>query len=183
MNQSIRIQIQNLKEMCKFLCNDNLFKVLGLSEKAKHLIKMRWKENKVFSEIAANYNVSQQRARILYLQSLRELNTQLNATAKQVETYKTIVPDYEHIERLNIPHKTTLISSLDYIRPEVIKILNSKNIFTISDILEFSKKDLLCIRGLGVKSVWDLNNLLSENGYNLKNEESKKHIITYKIKY
>lgn len=168
MNDIIRIQIQNSNEMGRLLCNDNLFKVLGLSEKAKTLLEMRWKKNKVFGEIATHYNVSQQRARIMYLRSVEELNVKLNATAQQVETYKTIVPYKTAVESLNTLHKSTLFSSLDCLRPNLIRLLNSKKIFTISDVLQFSKKDLLCIRGFGVKSVWELNNFLLENGYKLK---------------
>ncbi len=166
MNENIKTQ--NLKAMSQILCNEKLFTVLGISEKTKHLLNMRWKENMFFAQIAAQYNVSQQRARVLYLRSLSELNKQLNASARQLESINTFQSEKATNKKINILPESTLISDLSYNRPKVINLLNSKNIFTIADILEFSKKDLLCIRGLGVKSVWELKNLLFEHGYNLR---------------
>lgn len=161
MNKSYKIFKQNAIDLSNLICNDDLLNSLNLSEKSKLILKMRWRENKAFCEIASVYNVSNQRVIAIYSKTIKELSSNINIITKNILTQK------EEIHQLKVSENTLLIETFP-ISTKKLKLFHVKNIFTINDVLQFSKKDLLKMSGIGVKTVWDLENSLEKIGYFLR---------------
>lgn len=156
------VLIKNGVEMGEVFCNDYLFKLLDLKEESKAILKMRWKEKMTFKKIASVYNVSSQRISALYSKATNELSCNIDLIAKNILLQK------EEKEQTKISEDTLLIE-IFHINSKTTKLFHLKNIYTVADVLQFSKKELLKIRGIGVKTVWDLENSLEEKGYFLRN--------------
>jgi hypothetical protein len=160
-SENQRVLIKNAVEMGEMFCNDNLFRLLEVREGYIQILKMRWKEKMTFEEIANVYNVSHQRVISLYAKSIHELNSNINLIPKNILTQK------EKVHLSNVSVDTLLMDILPK-NAKAIKLFHYKEIYTISDVLNFSKMELLRIPGIGVKTVWELENSLEENGYFLK---------------
>ena len=114
-----------------------------------------------FEKIASVYNISYQRVIALYSKTINELSSNINIITKNILT------QLEDNHKLKVS-ENTLLMEIFPISTKKLKLFHLKNIYTISDVLQFSKKDLLKMSGIGVKTVWDLENSLEEIGYFLR---------------
>jgi DNA-directed RNA polymerase alpha subunit len=160
-SENRKVLIKNAVEMGEMFCNDHLFKLLEVKEESRNLLKMRWKEKMTFEKIASVYNISYQRVIALYSKTINELSSNINIITKNILTQK------EDNHKLKVSKNTPLMEIFP-ISTKKLKLFHLKNIYTISDVLQCSKKELLKMSGIGVKTVWDLENSLEEKGYYLR---------------
>ena len=173
------ITAKDRKVVYELLLMDDLIKLFKLTKKEAAIIKMTWKENKDFKEIADEFNSDEDTIKQKYVKAIKRFKDNMVNTSVQfqkinglkeenLKLHKIIriyeqkfgVLEIEEKEILNPLYKISIDSILMPVR--VFKVLKSKRINTIGDIMEYSKMDYLSWENFARKSLYDLENLLEK---------------------
>lgn len=114
-------------------------------------------------ELAHNFGITTSRTFQIVHNSYRLINAWLYRQQKKAEQKED--PGFNFIE-------TTHDNDIDCLELTIrsTNCLKAENIYTISDLLKWSEKELLKTPNLGIKSLTEIKDVLSTKGLRLKNE-------------
>ena len=147
----------------------------SISERNQDILVGRISKHKTYYELAAEYDVSQERIREIVMKFWDRICLRFSTIESCKKDEMETISELKEISLYN-PEKIGDILKHKYARniiqynfsTRVFKSLWQSGIKTIDQIAERTEEDLLEIRNLGRKSIQEIEDRLAEYGYSLK---------------
>ena len=180
LKDDIRISNAEIRRFYKFIGDDTIISLFGLKETETYILKKRWSELKTFSEIGKDLRLSGQRIQWLYDKTLEKIKQKtfgnvpkyreyLNITKHKKNRLELLKESLElHKGKIKKIELNSSINSLEDLNTKWKNILWDKNIKTIEDLIQYSKKELSLFKKMGPFAVLEIEKALSKHGFELK---------------
>lgn len=174
-----------LKKMYTLLGDERVIGLFNLDEREQEILRKYWYELKPMSVIAKELKVSWQRVQRMYGKIIGKIKTKIVSNARHYKLFLEVASNKNRklllleqsvaIQKKNVA--TTLqdadfsisIDSIAGFPTKWANILRERNIKTITDLVQYSKKELLRFRNIGPFVVLEIEKMLA--GYGLKLKE------------
>ena len=180
LKDDIRISTAEMRRFYKLIGDDSIISLFGLKETETFILKKRWSEFKTFAEIAEDLRLSSQRIQRLYEKALEKIKQKTFGNVPKYQEYLNIAKHKknrldllkESVELQKVSIKKidlkTSIESLEDLNTKWKNVLWDKNIKTIEDLVQYSKKDLSLFKKMGPFAVLEIEKSLGKYGFELK---------------
>lgn len=177
---NFRVGTVEIKSLYKLLGDDEFLNILELTQKETTILKKRWQEEKSFKLIGEELRISGARIQNLYhkiliraknkiISNLPKYNDYLNFTKTKKNKLEILKSNVELQKKISEKYDLKAsIESIDELSTKWKNVLWNKNIKTIDDLLQYSKKELLMFNKLGPFAVLTIEKALRERGFELK---------------
>ncbi len=181
---NIKISAVEIRSFYKLLGEDAIIGLFNLKEIESYILKQRWNELKTFSAIGKDLRLSGQRIQRIYYKIVDKVRVKTLSSLPKYQEYlefskykknrfealKDTVEFKKIISKNNIAKFDAKISidSIEELNSKFKNVLWEKNIRTIEDLKQYSKRDLLMFRKLGPFAVLEIEKSLLKYGFRLK---------------
>ncbi len=177
---NLKISAVEIRSFYKLLGEEAIIDLFNLKEIESYILKQRWNELKTFSAIGKDLRLSSQRIQRIYYKIIEKIKVK---TLSSVPKYQEYLEFSKHkknrleilkgrVEVQKIPIKKidikTSIDSLEDLNTKWKNVLWGKDIKTIEDLLQYSKKDLSMFKKMGPFAVLEIEKSLLKYGFELK---------------
>ena len=180
----LKIRAVEIRRFYKLLGDDGIIDLLNLPSTESYILKQRWFELKTFTAIGKELNLSGQRIQRLYSKTLEKIKSRTLGSIPRYKEYLEVTKNKknrisivasstefkkQNIENLKVEYDIkTSIDSIEELNTKWKNVLWNKNIKTIENLLQYSKRELLMFNKLGKFAVLDIEKALAERGFELK---------------
>jgi hypothetical protein len=186
--------LRDTKQMFNIIGNDKTFTLLtsNMPERLKQILQMSWKYCMSHKQIAEYFGISTARVKQLYERGVRRFKININKAIDEYEQMKIFFDDMENLKYENKELKeenqmfkrrfdalTTedklICGQVDVLKEKIINFdfdvrsinaLRGADVYTMEELVQFSRNDLMKFRNLGKGSIDKIEELLKK--YNLK---------------
>jgi DNA-directed RNA polymerase subunit alpha len=183
----------HIRDLYGILFQDNLSKLFELSEMEALIVEKKWLENKKLAEIGEEVGLSDSRVGQIYNKIVKRLKHKMLIIAETCKKYKEVTEEKiklkEEVRLLTKKIKKFNLEELKISNPSFYAVFTDPvynspvrqmdlsartmhcllggDVNTLGEIMDYTSKDLLSFRGMGKKSIAELENYLKEH-FNLE---------------
>jgi hypothetical protein len=169
------------------LIRESALDVLGLKEREKDIVQMKWKYHLTFEQIADNLSLSVDRVKQLHHLALMHIYLRIPKMLKECPAQKQLHEENKQLKEENQRYKKLLDSLSPEEKEEVRKndirhkniydfdfsvrtfnALRSARIKTVDDLLQTDAASLFAIRGFGMKTMVEVEAFLNDHQLSLR---------------
>lgn len=174
---------KEMQKLYKIIGDDKIIDILNLDKREKLILKKYWQELKSALTIANELKLSSQRVQKIYNKIIEKIKTQLINNAARYKAYLEFSKRRKNIlhllennvdvkkkasnQILEIDNKTKIDGSFG-LSVKLINVLKNKNIITIEDLQQYTKKELLLFNKIGPFYITEIEKTLATYGLKLK---------------
>jgi hypothetical protein len=192
-NDEAKITQNHLKELYTVFFDADTLKLFELQDMELMILQLRWLEGKTFAKIGAEMGLSSDRVNYIYTKILKRLNKKIYWWAIISKRFKEVIEQNrkleaevrlltKKIEKFNLAELKILAPSLHEeitnpvydsevrdmdLSTRTKNCLLQGDINTIGEIMSHRLEQLKCYRGMGKKSLAELENYIKEH-FNLE---------------
>ena len=169
---------RDIKDLYSILFQDEIMKLFELEDRQIAIITMMWEGGKDFKKIAEEYKLTEHTIINIYEQAIRRIRRRISYIVKEYQKHREVVKEnvklqeenqyykrkYEKIdlkEKALNPLNNILISSLN-LSVRANNVLKINDIYTIGELMEYKRLDLLRLSNFGKKTLCEIENLLQK---------------------
>ncbi|MCX6209096.1 MAG: hypothetical protein NTZ59_06220 [Bacteroidetes bacterium] len=166
---------QDVKRLYKLIGQSDFIDLLLSNEMEKIVIKKKFQTNETFETIGKSIGMSKTQTIRLYENAIRKIKQKIRRfiglyiEKKTDKNYsvKTQIENKIHIKSTNHNNnRAVLLSSILGSNMKLVNILNNSGIFSLGDLIKYSRKELLLLPMMGLNKMQEIECIL--NHYNLK---------------
>ncbi len=181
---NIKISSVEIRSFYKLLGEDAIIGLFNLKEIESYILKQRWNELKTFSAIGKDLRLSSQRIQRIYSKIIDKIKVKTLSSVPKYQEYLEfskhkknrleILKGTIEVQKINTVNNVAKfdakvsIDSIEELNSKFKNVLWNKNIRTIEDLLQYSKRELLMFNKLGSFAVLEIEKALAERGFELK---------------
>lgn len=176
----LKITSTEIKRFYRLLGDDAVLGIFGLTNTEKHILKQRWYEQRTFEDIGKDIKLTGQRIQRLYPKIINKVKSRIvnnivmyqdylnftKAKKNKIALLKSTI-EVQEATTVKFDFKTS-INSIEELNTKWKNVLWEKEIKTIENLLQYSKKELSMFKKLGPFAVLAIEKVLAKYGFELK---------------
>lgn len=202
-----KLTLVDVKALYSLIGSETILKLLDINERSREILEMKWKHCMLTKDIALHFGISIERTLQLYQMAVRRLKSKVLFAVKKYEQMKLVFDKMEDIkyenkelqkenelfrQRFNAlsPQEKLICGNIDVLKMRLVdldlsirnlNVLRNEEIYTINDLIQYSREDLNTFGGIGKKCLDEIEEVLKKFGVKLndKNQFSFSHFYKW----